>query len=64
MKKKLLRLLLASLAVVSALSFEVRKAEAACFSVCEPSETGEEICCRGCCGRPGGGIICSEPSCS
>ncbi len=63
MKKKLIRLALVSLAFVSAFSFEVRTAEAACFNRCFTSDTGA-LCCDRCCER-GGSLICSDrPVCS
>lgn len=64
MKKKLIRLALASLAITSALSMEVRRAEAGpCFNRCFTSDTGA-LCCDRCCER-GGSLICSDrPVCS
>ncbi|HEV2846788.1 MAG TPA: hypothetical protein VG477_18175 [Thermoanaerobaculia bacterium] len=63
MKKKLIRLALACLALASVLSVEVRNAEAACFNRCYTSDTGA-LCCDRCCEK-GGSLICSDlPVCS
>jgi hypothetical protein len=64
MKKKLIRLALASLAIASAFSIEARRAEAAsCVNRCYTSDTGL-LCCDRCCER-GGTLICSDrPVCS
>jgi hypothetical protein len=63
MKKKLIRLALACLALASVLSVEVRVAEAACFNRCYTSDTGA-LCCDRCCEK-GGSLICSDrPVCS
>ena len=59
MKKKLIRLALACLALTSVISIGARKAEAGpCYDRCFTSDSGA-LCCDRCCEK-GGSLICSD----